>query len=89
MVGADEHGELLARGAQPLADRFDDAVDLLDGIDFLFSVAVVSALVGRFHMHIHKVQSFQQRVDAGICLALKVGVPVARCARDVNDLKSR
>ena len=89
MVGADEHGELFARRAQPLADRFDDAVDLLNGIDLLLNVAVVTALVGRLHVHIHKVQPTEQRVGAGVCLALKVGVPVACRARDVDDFKPR
>ena len=58
MVGHDEGRERLAALAERFEYRQDDLlIDLLDRPDLLFRFAVVSALVGGFHMDVHEIEA--------------------------------
>ena len=57
VVGRYKHSKVLARFLKPIYERwYYFFVNLLYRINFMLNIAVVSALVGRFHMDIHKVQ---------------------------------
>ena len=57
VVGADKHGKVLARGGKLVANSLYDPVDFFDLIKFVNKIAVVTAIVGRFHMDIDEVES--------------------------------
>ena len=75
MVGQDGDAYWLVPSAYLVEDWFDESlVEVLDGFELQFQVAVVASLVACLYVHINEVVAVLQRLDSCCCLSLVVGV---------------
>ena len=75
MVGQDGDAYRLVPSAYLVEDWFDESlVEVLDGFELQFRVAVVTSLVACLYVHINEVVAVLQRPDSCCCLSLVVGV---------------
>ena len=75
MVGENGDANRLIPLAYFIIDRLDETtVEVLDGLELQFKVAIMTSLITGLYVNIYEVVTFFECVDGSLCFALVVGV---------------